>query len=341
MLPVGTIIHYLKGYFDSSDNTGYHNLMGSVSDINNELINWRVCDGSQFYDPQSPIWNVPSRHLPNLSNNRFLASSIMFIGIAGGSTTRVPEGSIQGIFTQNHLHSINHSHNIDHTHSFSHLHSMSEHSHSGSSNCQITTNARFTYPAHCHLAGSNDLSSNTHSHTFFDAPPHSHQQRMIPSGSSPGRYNGRQSGAAGHVFDVVDQYNWNIPESSATAALSSPSSSAPFYEEFPHTHSLFGQIGIFDAAASPPSVLGDSDFSLPLVTGAQLNNQSTSTTNIYTNSNTEVAGMTNSTTSSINYLGSSQNSLVTVDGSQFNFIGDEMSSEPQYLGVIFLIKVKE
>jgi len=78
--PIGTILALLHGYFSSSNNEGFSSIPVDVDD------SLRFCDGSAPNDPESPIWNSPSRHLPNLTNNRFIMGSTES-GVVGGKNT--------------------------------------------------------------------------------------------------------------------------------------------------------------------------------------------------------------------------------------------------------------
>lgn len=70
-IPVGSIMAWLPGYFANSSN-------GFYTEISITLPAWwKKCDGTAPNDPESPVWNSPSRYLPNLTDNRFLMGSTL------------------------------------------------------------------------------------------------------------------------------------------------------------------------------------------------------------------------------------------------------------------------
>jgi len=135
MVPVGTIISWIPGYFGDGTNDLYTRVFGSTNDVigANGYLNgmgWNVCDGTSLSDSDSPLYNGLGRYLPNLTDSRFFAgatlagvTSITDLGVIGGtsgSSTMVHTHSIssQPTFTiSGHYHGVNLSTgNVSHTH---------------------------------------------------------------------------------------------------------------------------------------------------------------------------------------------------------------------------------
>lgn len=99
-VPPGTIIAMVGGFFGNGSNGSFTSVLGnSVNDINTWLANngyrgWRVCDGSELEDSESPIYGGAGRYLPNLLNSRFLS---------GDSSA----GAVGGNNDATHTHTIN------------------------------------------------------------------------------------------------------------------------------------------------------------------------------------------------------------------------------------------
>jgi hypothetical protein len=169
--PVGSIVAYVPGYFSDALNGGFF-LVGpganTVPAINAYLPdNWRVCDGSAFNDPESPIFNGPGRHLPNLDDNRFLRGTSS-TGSAGGSDTKTL--NIPQLPSHNHIITVADD-TAPHTHTGTADLATAPHTHTATSGL---TDAPHSHPAttstaaagHSHPSG--DVSSNTatHNHTI-------------------------------------------------------------------------------------------------------------------------------------------------------------------------------
>ena len=86
MVPVGTILAFFPGYFTVATppyGPYVYNLalIGSndYAAVDAYLVsiggNFRICSGIAPNDPESPIWNVPGRRVPDLRNDRFLKGS--------------------------------------------------------------------------------------------------------------------------------------------------------------------------------------------------------------------------------------------------------------------------
>ena len=91
IVPVGSIIPFSPGYFDGNANSNFQ-ISGAagntVVEINNFLPDsWRVCDGTAPNDPESSIFNVADRFLPNLTDDRFLSGGTTS-GNTGGANMR-------------------------------------------------------------------------------------------------------------------------------------------------------------------------------------------------------------------------------------------------------------
>lgn len=85
--PVGSIVPYVPGYFANSSNGGFFDVLGNNITAANTLLNpdgWYVCNGVAPNHPDSPIYNTPTRYLPNLTDDVFLMGALA-AGAIGGS----------------------------------------------------------------------------------------------------------------------------------------------------------------------------------------------------------------------------------------------------------------
>lgn len=97
--PVGTILAWAGGFMTDSANGGFSITQAganNISSINAALPeNWRVCDGSELIDSESPIFNFSGRHLPNLTDERFISGSTS-VGGSGGDNSMSHTHTIPG-----------------------------------------------------------------------------------------------------------------------------------------------------------------------------------------------------------------------------------------------------
>jgi hypothetical protein len=106
IIPVGSIVARVAGYFGDNSNGSYTDLALALPS------NWKVCDGSLCNDVDSPIFNGTGRYLPNLTDSRFImGSTVALSGVIGGNT-----GNQVTLITENLP---NHNHTNTHTHTFS------------------------------------------------------------------------------------------------------------------------------------------------------------------------------------------------------------------------------
>lgn len=98
-VPIGTIIAWFPTYFDSNTSSLVHvlnptnNIVGANAYLN--PLGFWVCDGSAPNRSESPIWNASNKHVPTLTDNRF---------IQGVST--IPSTIYGGINTSSHYHTV-------------------------------------------------------------------------------------------------------------------------------------------------------------------------------------------------------------------------------------------
>lgn len=139
--PICGICSFIGGYFSDSNNGGFINILGNtVFDVNTYLSSvdttgvtlFKVCDGSSPNDPNSPIYNTASKHLPNLTDDRFLCGSTTWgstvdgMGLSGNNNIK----DHQHVFSLNVKYdtaiiNTNHSHIVK-LYSGSHSHSHSQ-----------------------------------------------------------------------------------------------------------------------------------------------------------------------------------------------------------------------
>jgi len=84
-VPVGHIMAWLGGYFTDSSNGNFTDVLGNPQAYL-APFGYRVCDGSEYENAASPIFNQPGRFLPNLTDDRFLMGSNIQ-GQPGGANT--------------------------------------------------------------------------------------------------------------------------------------------------------------------------------------------------------------------------------------------------------------
>jgi len=126
-VPVGAIIAYLPGYFTNVGNAVYTPVALSLPS------SWKVCDGTFFYDSESPLFNFNGRYLPNLSDSRFLmGNTVAFRGTVGANTTNTISIDINQLPYHNHSNSHEHtsagtvnSGNATHSHQYYRLSNVS------------------------------------------------------------------------------------------------------------------------------------------------------------------------------------------------------------------------
>ncbi len=123
MVPVGTILPLLPGYFTDGSNGGYAYQLGNENTIDaiNALLNtygFYVCNGVSLNLPTSPIFNGADRYLPNLTDDRFLMGDTVAGGIGGSNSSAHTHTT--GSFTLTSSHIPAHTHPISsdgsHTH---------------------------------------------------------------------------------------------------------------------------------------------------------------------------------------------------------------------------------
>jgi hypothetical protein len=97
LTPIGSILPWVGGYFQDNVNGSYQRVLGtgnSANAVNNFLPSmWRVCNGAELNDPESPIFNEPGRFLPRLNDSRFLQGSTS-VGGSGGDNSISHEHTI-------------------------------------------------------------------------------------------------------------------------------------------------------------------------------------------------------------------------------------------------------
>ena len=128
--PVGSIIPYLGGYFADGTNGTFTMIQASLNDVSsvNAVLpeSWRVCDGAEFFDSDSTIFNIANRFLPNLTDERFV-QGFNAAGSIGGdnsqSHTHDVSSSSVAITVPGHFHTGSTSGaSSNHTHTVSDLH---------------------------------------------------------------------------------------------------------------------------------------------------------------------------------------------------------------------------
>jgi len=126
--PPGIIVPWMGGYFGDVSNGTYTSVEdSSIASANSFLskYGWAVCDGTETNDSDSYFFNGAGRHVPNLTDSRFLMGGTT-AGSFGGSNTMLDHthahtisatqaahrhyhdhASVSSSTTGNHRHSIN------------------------------------------------------------------------------------------------------------------------------------------------------------------------------------------------------------------------------------------
>ena len=84
-VPVGHIMAWTGGYFTNASNGGYTDVLGDPETYLSPF-GYVICDGREFQHASSPIFNAAGRHVPNLTDERFLMGSTTQ-GSSGGSNS--------------------------------------------------------------------------------------------------------------------------------------------------------------------------------------------------------------------------------------------------------------
>ncbi len=172
--PIGSIIALFHGFFDTAENEVFTNVPVVVDD------SYRFCDGSAPDDPESPIWNSPTRHLPNLTNSRFIMGSTE-AGNVGGKNT-----------LSDHIHSS--------------TNSLGVHSHQWGN--------KYVDGVSSGGHGTGTVSSD-HSHGIGD-PGHAHGQRVTHDSNNFLRPNGRRDY---NSDGYVESYPQGVPTDGAGTGI--------------------------------------------------------------------------------------------------------------------------
>ncbi len=173
MPPIGSIIPWVGGYFDSTGQENYSRQLGGSDDVAgvNGYINawWRVCDGSELNDADSPIFNGATRYLPDLTDSRFLQGSTAIdnasTSIGGNNAMAHTHGVTTNVAVGDHaaLTLSNHTDLALSNHSAITLTNNAVTSAAMSANDTVSGN-NFTLPNHKHVIGDGNASSGYHRH---------------------------------------------------------------------------------------------------------------------------------------------------------------------------------
>ena len=233
-VPVGTILMYSPGYFTANDNSGFSvegPLANTVAAVNSVLSDeWRVCDGSEFLDERSPIWNVAGRYLPNLTDDRFIRGSSA-AGAVGGSNQKIL--STPQLPIHSHTAAINNA-------SGSHSHSVG--------------NTSISYANHGHSTPSLGNRNLTHRHAMLtgavDDFNFSTAPGQYPVADATGNYRGTFTGYAN-----APHRHGGAPVGNANASHRHPVSISAANSPHSHTISQVGNAGSGDSINIEPSYI--------------------------------------------------------------------------------------
>jgi hypothetical protein len=122
--PVGSVVAVIPGSYSAGNNIGYsHALLptypnttaGFKAFLTIYAPNWKLCDGTEVYDIESPIFGVAGRFIPNLTNSRFLMGATT-AGSVGGSHGAVLTSSTMPLHNHTIPTSTSSSLSFSHTH---------------------------------------------------------------------------------------------------------------------------------------------------------------------------------------------------------------------------------
>jgi len=114
-VPVGSIVAWNPGYYLDGLNGTFVNAdflpLNTVAGANSYLNTkgYYVADGSTPGITGSLIWNAAGRHLPNLTDDRFLMGTTL-CGSIGGSNVMLDHTHTDNLAAPAHTHSIDHNH---------------------------------------------------------------------------------------------------------------------------------------------------------------------------------------------------------------------------------------
>jgi len=100
--PVGTICAWQGGYYSDTANGSFTNVLGNDVATVNTLLNpegWYVCDGAEVNVVGSPIFDGGGRHVPNLTDQRFIMGFTEAGGVGGSNTMEHTHSVDIGSFT--------------------------------------------------------------------------------------------------------------------------------------------------------------------------------------------------------------------------------------------------
>ena len=195
--PRGLISAWSGGYFTNTANGGFTNVLGNSIAAANTYLNplgWYVCDGAEVNEIDSIIFNGAGRHVPNITDDRFLMGGIA-VGNFGGSN-----------FLTDHTHA----HTISatqaaHTHvQDSHNHLQDAHNHTQNSHNHLQDSHNHLQDAHNHIQNSHNHTQDAHLHGISD-PGHRHQLESWYGDNSNGSANPNNQG-----YGSAGPFGWTI-----------------------------------------------------------------------------------------------------------------------------------
>jgi len=163
--PIGIITNWFGGYFTAPANANFRDVLGNTIAAANNYLNafgYAVCDGTEFYDADSPIFNQPGRFLPNLVDERVIMGKNQAGEFGGFNTT-------QG----------------------SHTHATGEH-----------TLTEEEMPRHNHSASSNSTGGHSHTITGTKATEEGGAQNTGPGIYMDYTFNTVTAGSHSHTITV-------------------------------------------------------------------------------------------------------------------------------------------
>ena len=246
LVPLGTIVFWLGGYFLDGTNNTYNYVLGSSNDVlgvNGYANNygWYVCDGSALNLVQSPIFNDSGRYLPNLSDSRFLQGYTSVGGVAGNNSNLhthdvTPQTSVatQPSFTTlGHYHSFGSmslgNENQSHSHSSGGVNGNTSYAGSHTHHYEVLDNGGFydsdpDNPGYLPVAQAGIQAAIS---SFAGDHGHTYSSSGVSVGGESNTHNHALSGKVGNITGQNGDNTLNLTQTSLATVTSSTTTSGP------------------------------------------------------------------------------------------------------------------
>jgi hypothetical protein len=261
IIPEGTIIPWIGGYFTDGANGGYTRVLGSANTVAAVNTLWNtyglyVCDGAALNLSTSTIFNGADRYLPNLTDDRFLMGDTLCGGTGGANTNSHTHavGTLAAANEEAHTHGIG-------TYAAA---NESAHTHAGG------TLAAANNGGHGHGLGTlATVADGSHDHTFSGTTATSAASVWVASGpdsevsvvTHDHTFSGTTGSAGSHThgltgsLDTVGDHSHSISGTTAAGSAHTHTLSGSSAAGSAHTHSLSGSTAVPSDTENRPTYL--------------------------------------------------------------------------------------